>query len=620
VTQQICPNCGKAVHYDHTDDIGMRFFKCEKCGQQTAHPRQLPIEREYFCENCIKLDTTRCKFKDDPSRPSRESIACPDYEGKPILDLNRELKSNEKMHVVQKPSVLTDTFLAEEIWDRKDPPKYYVKYFDENPSEIMDQIDLGEVDSRGKSIIYVPVDNQALRKGLVILPSEPKETTFKEVFEKADKFAFDSYDPCGRESVVRLLNRVVIGSWFLDRFVANPRYDVAGSGKFAPIIPLRGPSQSGKNRFAFVLRLISYRPYFEMSTYRIPSLYRPLDLWNGTLVLDEADFSNTNEKSELIHFLNCRATGTPISRQDTSDPKITNVFSNFGQTIVTQRRVFDDNATESRCLPFYSEVTDKRLPTVETDEMLKEGLELQNMLFYLRLEYFKKVTIDKSAWLKDISDPRLCASLLPLMALSKFDNSISETIRETVRDVERLKIEQKANSEDGMFVNALWEKGVFEQYSGVPNNEHYYIKVLQNDASENGETIERTMPLTVGALADEFHMTHRNTRKILNSLNLCSPGLPRSIKVSDKNYRVIFFDPPKFEKRLKEFVIGYEPFKLYDLLNLQKPATDATDATDKLHGSLQLDGFIKQPKTDEGCVGSVATVASVTEKVDLTHG
>jgi hypothetical protein len=583
----------------------------------------MPDERVQKCGKCARFRVP--------------DAGCPNYDsfteyvgGKPLMDAGSiacssfflkgrawkgEKNDEPKERLVQRASIISEDFIAEEVWNHKDSPTFYVKYFDGKETE-KDRIELGETDNKDVPIVYVPVDNAALRKGLVILPSKPEKSTFLDLFTKIDAFALKCYDPCGKDSVVKLLNRVVVGSWFLDRFVEDPRFDVAGSGKFAPIIPLRGPSQSGKNRLAFVLRLLSYRPYFEMSTYRIPSLYRPLDLWQGTLVLDEADFANTNEKSELIHFLNCRATGTPISRQDTLNPRITHVFSNFGLTILTQRRVFDDNATESRCLPFYSEVTDKKLPTVETEEMLKEGLELQNMLFYLRLEYFKQVTIDKTAWLDDISDPRLCASLLPLLALSGFDSSISETVKETVKDVERLKVEQKANSEDGMLVNSLWEKGLFEQYSGVPNNEHYYFMVLVEEAGEEGETSERKFPLTVSALADEFKMSSRNIRKVLNSLNLCSSGLPRSIKYGKKNYRIVFFDPPKFEKRLREFVIDYKPYALYDLLELKHPesATHATDATLGIHGSKQLAGFLDQSKQNDGCSGSVASVASVTEK------
>lgn len=35
----VCPNCGSQVKEHHTDDIGTKFFKCEKCGQQTSKPK-----------------------------------------------------------------------------------------------------------------------------------------------------------------------------------------------------------------------------------------------------------------------------------------------------------------------------------------------------------------------------------------------------------------------------------------------------------------------------------------------------------------------------------------------------------------------------------------------------
>jgi hypothetical protein len=366
--------------------------------------------------------------------------------------------SGEQFFFVNKPTIVTDEFLAEIVWNRRDPPEYIVYNFHGDSLSRTKQIDLGETDAKGRPIIYVPPFNDSLKKGLVIVPSDVTETTFKEVFEEIDQFATSSYDPCGQDALVKLLARISVGSWFMDRFVADQMFDIAGSGKFAPIIPIRGPSQSGKNRLAFVLRLVSYRPYFEMSTYRIPSLFRPLDLWQGTLVLDEADFANTNEKSELVHFLNCRATGTPLSRQNPQNPSNTDTFSNFGLTILTQRRPFDDNATESRAIPYYSETSDKRLPVVETDEMLKQGLELQNKLLFLRMKFYKQVTINKEAWINDLTDHRLVASLLPLLALSNHEPSLREIITKTAKEVEKAKVEEKANSMDGLIINFLWEK------------------------------------------------------------------------------------------------------------------------------------------------------------------
>jgi hypothetical protein len=331
-------------------------------------------------------------------------------------------------------------------------------------------------------------------------------------------------------------------------------------------------------------------------------------LWSGSLVLDEADFANTNEKSELIHFLNCRATGTPISRQDAKNPRKTDVFANFGITILTQRRAFDDNATESRCLPYYSEKTDKKLPTVETDEMLEEGLELQNMLFYLRLKFYQSVTIDKEAWINEIVDPRLVSSLLPLLALSKFEPDIRTAISTVVKDIAKLKVEQKSNSEDGTLLNSLWEKGLFAVYSGIPNNEHYYFQ--RKEFGDDGKSVS-VIPLTVSALAEEFKSTSRNIRKALTSLNLCAAGMPKLIKVGNKPYRVIFFDPLRFEKRLREFVIDYKPYELYEKLGLEKPkkVTQVTEVTDKTHDAKQL-SFLE----NELHVGTVTSVTSVTKE------
>ncbi len=535
------------------------------------------------------------------------------------MGISKELEAIEKNAEpkrVRRAMLVTDEFLAEQVWNRVDPPQYLVKHFADGAIEYQSSIDLGELDPHSRPIVYVPVDTPALRKGLVLLPNKPTPTTFTEVLQRIDQFAERCYDPVGQRAMAQFLCRVVVGSWFLDRFVDHPQFDVAGAGKFAPIIPIRGPSQSGKNRLAFVLRLLSYRPYFQMSTYRVPSIYRPLDVWQGSLVLDEADFANTNEKSELIHFLNCRATGTPISRQDSLNPKQTHVFANFGQTILTQRRAFDDNATESRCLPFYSEVTDKRLPTVETDEMLREGLEIQNQLFYLRLEHYRDVRIDKTAWLHGVSDPRLVASILPLLALSRFAPSIRDTIMQTVGALERLKVEQKANSEDGVLVNTLWELGRFALHSAIPGNELYYFQTARFDDEEDAADpdAETVVPLTVGKLAEQFKTTSRNIRRLLNSLNLCGPGLPRTIKVDSKNYRAVFFDPPKLEKRLREFVVDYRSLALYEKLGLPIQGTQGTEVTAKPYSGNSLDRFLNHTP----CAGAVPSVPSVPQREQAT--
>jgi len=558
------------------------------------------------CGDCAYFGTPKCAYYDDFRKGlvKPEDKGCDDFFSKP---------KKEKVKYVVKPTVLTDEFLAEQIWDRKGLPRYMVYYFNEDRFKEVDSMDLGEEDQKGRKVVYVPVDNEALRKGLVLVPTSVTEATFEGLFTEADEFMKTCYDPCSQEALAKLLVRVAIGSWWLDRFVADPAYDIAGAGKFAPIIPIRGPSQSGKNRFAFVLRLLSYRPYFEMSTYRVPSLYRPLDVWRGTLVLDEADFANTSERSELIHYLNCRATGTPVSRQDSKNPKITHTFYNFGLTILTQRKQFDDNATESRCLPFYSEKTEEKLPTVETDEMLKWGLELQNKLLYLRMKFFKKVVIDKTAWIEGLSDSRLIASLLPLIALAKYEPSVYHTIVQTGKQVERLKIEEKANSEDGVMVNLLWDK-VREDLFEVWNNPIYFFLDSKKVFMEkHGEIeVERVVkkPLTTSVIAERLKWTARRVRKVVKGLNLCRRGIPDFVKVSGKAYRVIFFEPQKLEKRLREFVVDYKPGDMLEKLGV----TEVTQVTDYIHGEEESERVETETSP---CRESVTSETSVTEEPDF---
>jgi hypothetical protein len=344
-----------------------------------------------------------------------------------------------------------------------------------------------------------------------------------------------------------------------------------------------------------------------MSTYRIPSLYRPLDLWQGTLILDEADFANTSEKSELIHFLNCRATGTPLSRQNLKNPRLTDTFSNFGLTIVTQRRPFDDNATESRAIPFYSESSEKKLPVIETNEMLQQGLELQNKFLYLRMKYYRQVVIDKKAWLTDLTDHRLVATLLPLLALSNYEPSLKETITATAKLVEKAKIEEKANSMDGQIINFLWEKisdGLFENWR--PNI--FYVLESREVEENNGSEEEHKIALTARHIADTFKWSSTSIRKTIGSLGICDKGLSNQVRVGGRNTRVIFFDPRRLEKRLPEFVIDYTPNNVADVTNV------AVSSRDSLKSSLSY-----YSKTDMLHRETVTTATSATAPSEYPH-
>ncbi len=486
-------------------------------------------------------------------------------------------------YIRYRPCVKRRTLLAEAVWDGKTPPRYVISRPGETAFSYAREIDLGEKDDKGRRIVYRPPYNDHLTKGMVLIPMEPVESTFKEVI--ADAFGFclnpQNYDTCGRDNQVKLIILIVMGSWFLDRMEPQTVIPIAGVGRYAPIIPIRGASESGKNRLANLLRFVAYHPFFDLSKTRVPSLFRPLDLWGGTLVVDEGDMKKTVATSEIIHFLNSRATGTPIGRQNPDSPADFQAFESFGLTVITQRQHFDDNATESRSVPFYSEKTMRKLPTVELDTVVEEGLRIQNKLLYLRLKHWFNFNIDKSRWHPDLTDHRLNASLLPVYALADIEPGLNIIIDDLVTSLEAAKKRIKAVSMDGRVVNYLWELLDEEEQLWDQHNGLYYVlkekKLLKNE--KTGAEVLSIKPLTVTAIKEAIGIY--TSRKILDSLRITPDEAPARIRVGKRTVRPIWFEPFRFEKQLREFVPGYKPWTLYNHLGLEKPevVTDVTDVT-----------------------------------------
>jgi len=478
-------------------------------------------------------------------------------------------------------TLITEAFIAEETYDPPGLPKFTVYDFAKDLFSTTDEVDLQEIDEKGRKIIYQPILNDHLKKGMVILPRKPVECRIADVIKESFEFVLSGFDSCGKDLYVKLEALSAISSWILDK--EKPTIPIAGIGVFAPILAIRGPSGSGKNRLANLLRFLSYHPFFDVSTYRIPSLYRPLDMWKGTLVVDEGDLSNTNENSELTHFLNARATGTPIGRQNPDNPSKSDAFESFGVTIITQRRHFEDNATEGRTLPYTSDIsTNRSLPTLETEDMISRGRDLQDKLLYLRMKYWQQITVEKTLWIENVSDHRLNSALLPIMALSKQAPMVLDIVKDIIVPIAKERKKVKAQSDDGIVVNALWDKideGLWRHHN------HLYFVLKSSEVVEiDGKEDRNDTPLISSSLAEELKpYTAKRIRTILHSLNITPDDSPELIRIGKKNYKPIIFDPGKLEKRLREFVIDYEANQLYDKLGIKAlNVTDVTLVTDFL--------------------------------------
>jgi hypothetical protein len=119
---------------------------------------------------------------------------------------------------------------------------------------------------------------------------------------------------------------------------------------------LRGTWGSGKTRGLITIGSLCYKPFFASGASTVSPIFHILDAFQGTLVLDEADFRFSDQTAELTKVLN---NGLPVLRTMTNRHRELNpqAFRVFGPKIIAMRESFSDEALESR---FITEETGSR--------------------------------------------------------------------------------------------------------------------------------------------------------------------------------------------------------------------------------------------------------------------
>jgi hypothetical protein len=476
------------------------------------------------------------------------------------------------------PTVITKDLIAEQVYSPGlDRAWYLVKRF--NSSQIEKAEEIRVPAEEGPWIGYVPeklyrpLVNDTLKFRLVLLPDAVKPTTFKEAYEEGCRLTLEMYDATpGEVAEIKFLVGITQSSWYLDRYFPDPRLKIPGMGQYAPIVSCRGMSGGGKDRLLNAFRLNSYRPFYDVATTKAPSLYRPLHQWKGTLVMSEADFYRSGETAEVTKYLNSRSYGVPYSRQNTDNPRFNEVFENFGLTLDSQRRPWEDNATEDRTLPHNCEKSQKPIPTAELPAWIERGIELMDMLLYLRLTNWEKVEIDQSFRMKGVMDHRLTASILPLQAISKLEPAYWTDFGDIILGLEKKRRDVKAMSSDGVVLNYLWDRiddGLVDTWNG----KHYVGKERykpSDEAAKKGEE-EYVVPLQTSDMAEDLKWSAKELRRNIHSLQLSSEVPPDRAYVGKKSYRPIWASYDKLAGRLHDFVPNFDSDRLRKVFEVPPP-------------------------------------------------
>lgn len=186
-----------------------------------------------------------------------------------------------------------------------------------------------------------------------------------------------------------------------------------------PYLRTIGDYGSGKTRFLQTIGSICYKPIFAGGATTVSPIFRMINDFRGTLILDEADFRFSDKTSEIIKILNNGfAKGFPVLRSEGKGTFDVKAFDVFGPKVIGTRQRFQDKALESRFL--VEEMGKGKLrddiPLNIPNCFWDEATVLRNKLLYWRFLNRGKKQIDVDTADRSI-EPRLNQIIAPLASV-----------------------------------------------------------------------------------------------------------------------------------------------------------------------------------------------------------
>src|SRR5437867_1428207 len=228
----------------------------------------------------------------------------------------------------------------------------------------------------GERVVPYSPRNNLLAHEVVVLPSGPEEYGTEEgLVAEVQGFIHRYVDVS--PLFEKIASYYVLLSWVYDAFAE------------LPYLRLRGDPGSGTTRFLLTAGALCYKPIFASGASTVSPLFRILDAFRGTLIIDEGDFRLSDERAEIVKILNNgNAPGFPVLRSEATPQREFNprAYAVFGPKIVATRGYFEDRALESRCLTEEMGLGGMRddIPISLPPTYKEETLRLRNKLLLFR--------------------------------------------------------------------------------------------------------------------------------------------------------------------------------------------------------------------------------------------
>lgn len=255
--------------------------------------------------------------------------------------------------------------------------------------------------------IYPPSgSSKIIRSGVVLFPSCAEEYGSKnDLFKEIKEFIHHYIDISSQYE--NIATYYVMMAWIYDKF-----HEI-------PYLRALGDFSSGKSRFIKTIGAICYRPIFVSGATTTAPIFRLIDKYKGTLVIDEADFQSSDKSTDIVKILNegySKGSFVMRCKGDDHDPE---PYEVFGPKIVATRGKFRDQALESR---FIVEFMGKRklredIPLSLDHEFYEKAQGLRNKLLMWRFKNYASDNLKTHKTLNSNIHSRMNQIALPLLSL-----------------------------------------------------------------------------------------------------------------------------------------------------------------------------------------------------------
>jgi len=270
------------------------------------------------------------------------------------------------------------------------------------------------------------------------------------------------------DTIARIIAYYVLMTWLYDMFAA------------IPYLRALGPSGCGKSQLMKRVGKLCYRPTKSSGNDTAATLWRTIEMFGGTLIVEEYDQASSDTTDPFIKVLNSGAMRDGQSNRmteytssaDGSKGLRPEGFSVFCPKLLDGRMDTKDDAVGSRCITFRVqphetiELIRANIPIHVGEDYLKKTLKMQNLLLRYRLETWQeKVEPKNSDYDMEIS-PRMNEITVALKIIARLsdDQTLIDELTTLLRDLDAQDKLGRAETMDARIIEATWKIFLYPKY------------------------------------------------------------------------------------------------------------------------------------------------------------